>query len=434
MHAELSFDLAEFFVAKMRKATQQPKTTNESGEVTEPEKRIRTRRTEQTDPEGGPDRHSSGSEVKSHTSLDSSRDVVPGSFFASALKYLPYMALVGAVVTSFVFAVQFESPSNSSSSTGVCWDKKIRIQVIPDAACRTIYINMTSKTPFLLLVLYALLRTYLSQLVGLVSLFARMIGLLTGDATACGHLKSWDHRKRVVVVLGWDLLARVIWIGTTAFATFYSAHVLFIYMNDNYYSLFAVQGLLTFQQLCVNSYIGSLFKRRTEALETALRYPETAGAAVGDLAHWSVLPGIVGSQATGNIGSAILGMVLFKISFNVFIESLCGEGTLVLRTIMFLLGDVGCLVVILWLDGAYQQMSAALVGTSRASAPATEHWGLASLFRARMGRERLHGVQKNKKHGLKGLWMQHLLILVTTLASSAVFLWASIARTGERIC
>lgn len=416
----------------MRKATQKSKLTNPGGGNVEIEGRLRTRRGEAPESEVATDKVSNND---SKQSAETERESTASpSRITRMLKYVPYLFLVGLMIASFVLAIRSESPANSSSSTGVCWDKKIRIRVIPDEACRTLYINMSMKTPFLLLIIYALVHAYLSQLTGMLSTLGRILGLVSGDAASCGQLKSWDQRKRVMALLGWDLLARAVWAGATAFPTFYSAYVLFMYMNDSFYSLFAVQALLSGQQLCINEYMTALFARRAEALDTALRYPEAGSAVVGDIAHWSISPGVVSSSATSRIGSAMIGMILFKLGFNIFVESICGEGTLVLRTVLFVLFDIATLVIVLWLDGSYSQISAPLVGRSRASAPATNHWSLASLCRARFGMERLFGVPQNKKSGFKHLWVQHIVIAVATVVASAGFLLASTAYTGERIC
>ena len=173
----------------MRKATQKSKLTNPGGGNVEIEGRLRTRRGEAPESEVATDKVSNND---SKQSAETERESTASpSRITRMLKYVPYLFLVGLMIASFVLAIRSESPANSSSSTGVCWDKKIRIRVIPDEACRTLYINMSMKTPFLLLIIYALVHAYLSQLTGMLSTFGRILGLVSGDAV-------WLSRRLIV--------------------------------------------------------------------------------------------------------------------------------------------------------------------------------------------------------------------------------------------
>ena len=159
-------------------------------------------------------------------------------------KYIPALSLIGAVIGVFVIGFKSTFPSeyeSSLSGSGLYWDKKVKIGCAPDDMYRTVYVNLDSKTPCLLLLIFAVVRAYFVQLSSGLSAAARLLGIICADQTSCGSKTSWQARKPLIRFLCLDLLARMLWGLATSFGTFYSGYILFMYINDSFYGLVVVQ-------------------------------------------------------------------------------------------------------------------------------------------------------------------------------------------------
>ena len=356
-----------------------------------------------------------------------------------AVTILPQIVFAGIIALAFGVAFTTTPDSSGESATaGPCWDKRIRIRAVADDFCRTIYINANVRTPFLVLTLYMLIHTYYSQIRGLFTRISRIIGLAVANPATCQQRRSRYpklaelsllDRKRAMRVWGWETLALFIWAAGTGFGTFYSGYMIFMYVNDSFYSLFAVQLLLSSQQLWINMYISALFARRSEAFVSLTRFPETLPAAIYKLTNWSLSPGVCGPWFTARAGSIACGMILFKLLFNFFVESLCGAGTVVVRNLLFILADVVSLGIIFFLDGR----ASAIADMSRTEPSATaQDWPLAALVRARLGLEQLFSSKGPKVERSVFIW--HWIVVAATIAASCVAMWVAVAASGERLC
>ena len=345
-------------------------------------------------------------------------------------KYTPIVVVLGAVLSAFILAVT-SSQEARLSSTGMCWDKVIRVRSVSENECRAIYLNLSMKTPFLLLTVYALLHAYISQILAALSVIGLVLGLISADPIACGSLATREQRKLVINLLGWEILARIIWAAATGYPIAYSTHILFIYINDGFYQLFDVQVIFCVSQICIYLHMSALFARRFETITGIIRYPQVAGELLCDLAHWSVSPGLVSPTTTITMGSVVLGMMVFKLGFNIFIECTCSKGTHIMRTAAFLFSDLTTLGSILWLDGAYEIFARAFAVTKRSSQE-VKVLSLPALFRSYFGRESLFGLRSTTATK-RSLLNQSLIVLFTALLSGLA-VWLATAINDERIC
>jgi len=338
-------------------------------------------------------------------------------------------------------------------SNGVCWDEKVKIGLIPADQCRSIYINFTFKSLLLLLVLFAVLNSFIKPLFGLLNDYSYSLSLKSGGELSIEGLgstkpRSADDQKRVVsgaarlwFWLGTSRLARTAGAG---FANFYSGYILFMYMNDNFMQLLIVQATLSLQQLYLFLYTSALFDRRSDSYRTALMYPELADSAVDSVTNWSILPGIAGKSFTRVAGSVALGMLLFKILFNVILESTCSYGTNIFRTFMFVLSDIVDVVIIIGIDGSSK--SAARVFSShiddenatdsgseksdkvvKSNLPTYIRNGLYGVI------QRIRGIAVNNKVEKMHL-IKHTVIMTGTCAILYAIMFGLLAITGQRLC
>ena len=106
-------------------------------------------------------------------------------------------------------------------------------------------------------------------------------------------------------------------------------------------------------QLLISLYVTAMFNRKSDACATLYQYPQVSRSDVyKNVSEWSLLPGIISPWITQIYGSIMLGMILFKLLFNLVLEATCSYGTNDWRTFMFVLSDLVDLFVILSLDGS----------------------------------------------------------------------------------
>jgi len=254
----------------------------------------------------------------------------------------------------------------SSTDSNICWDQSIKIGVVPPSACRSIYINVTSKALFLLCIVFTLFSIYTSQILRACEDFSLAIASLglrddqSSPKDRCDTPSSAESEDELIGSTTpsmhrqyfWNGFFRLIRAAGSGFATFYSGYILFMYFNDSYSELVVVQCMLSIMQLCLFLYVSSMFNRKSEALNTISRYPDVPKHAVySSVSDWSLMPCVLSVSVTKVYGSVILGMILFKLMFNFVLEMTCSYGTNDWRTFMFVLSDIVDLVIILGLDG-----------------------------------------------------------------------------------
>ena len=279
---------------------------------------------------------------------------------------IPFVLLISGVAVFFGLTIHRSAKSPPMSADhNVCWDQSIKIGVVPAGTCRSVYINATANSLFLLSIVFLLFFNFADQILRAFGDISSALVALDGRGNprpneVCKTPSSAESDDELIEHSPPSIsqqflfhgMFRLIRAAGTGFATFYSAYILFMYLNDSYHELLVVQSMLSIMQLCLFLYVSAMFNRKTEALDTLYRYPElpkhTVYATVSD---WSLMPGIISVSVTKIFGSIVLGMILFKLMFNFVLEISCSHGTNDWRTFMFVLSDIVDLFVIVGLDG-----------------------------------------------------------------------------------
>ena len=189
---------------------------------------------------------------------------------------------------------------SNASFVNKCWDGALKIGVVPEDECRSMYINLTPTSFCLALLIWAMFDVYIRMAFGLL----QRLFLALNRPGATRKLAVWT-----------------MWSATSAFPVFYSAYVLFLYINDDWWQLYHVQLFFTTTQF-IQAY-ATLFMLN-EAIERNILLI---------------------------IAPVIVGITAMKLGFNVLVE--VGGNVLVekmdtkafARNMVLMLGDVGVLAV-----------------------------------------------------------------------------------------
>lgn len=217
-----------------------------------------------------------------------------------------------------------------------CWDEIVKIGVIPASKCRSIYININFTSLLLISIIYILYGIYLKMFTGFCY---RM------------YYKPWNQ---VVVWSVWSL--------TSLFPVFYSAEMLFMYINDHFFQLLMVQIIFSVLQLCqiygtfillnswasdpkiieTNSYL-PLSRKLSEYNVEDQHESSNNDLESQDKSKMKHSNPQMGYQKDSYylqyITIPIISLTLFKLSFNFTIEA-SASGTVWLRNALFVLGDI----------------------------------------------------------------------------------------------